>query len=267
VTVLGRAPRGLPSSQPAVGARDRGQDGAEGRPRRATRLGMGVHEARRHTRWATPAYRVAQEWGTERGWAMSVQVKSTGRVVRHRQPQLRAVRVRPRRVGLAVAPDGESAYALTTDGYSRTEFDLVAGTKCPIASFWDSATNLAVTDQHVFVLNPGGDEVWVVGRRLGQPLRRIRVGRNPAGIAVGPCSARALPQSAVERSTVSMSVRRVPAVPAAANMPARLCASTHPSTLLAALPDAPGAFGGRDPGTRVPRRARKLAGTSTCVPT
>jgi DNA-binding beta-propeller fold protein YncE len=90
-----------------------------------------------------------------------------------------------RPVGLAVAPDGEAAYALTAYGSAVTEIDLVAGAQRRLAALPENATALAVAGDRVYVPNPWGDEVWVIDRRGAQPVRPVRVGRNPQSIALG----------------------------------------------------------------------------------
>jgi DNA-binding beta-propeller fold protein YncE len=85
-------------------------------------------------------------------------------------------------VALAVAPDGEDVYLLTSHGYSLTQIHLATGAQRWLASLPDGGISLAVTDERVFVPNPWGHEVWVMDRRQRQPTRRVPVGRGPLHI-------------------------------------------------------------------------------------
>jgi hypothetical protein len=100
-------------------------------------------------------------------------------------PSYSAYGLDSRPVGLAVAPDGGAADALTAVGSALTELDPVAGTERRLAALPEDATALAVTDDRVYAPNPWGDEVWVVDRRRAQPTRSVRLRRDPQGIALG----------------------------------------------------------------------------------
>jgi DNA-binding beta-propeller fold protein YncE len=94
-------------------------------------------------------------------------------------------RLPSRPVALAVAPDGEQAYALTADGLALTRVDLRTGAQQRLAWLRDTGTALAVDDARVYVPNAWGDEVWVYDRRSARPLPPVRVGHYPVAVAVG----------------------------------------------------------------------------------
>jgi hypothetical protein len=87
---------------------------------------------------------------------------------------------------LAVAPDGNSAYALTYLGL--TQVDLWTGIQRTVAYLPNTAISLAVTAEHLYVPNPWGGEVWVLDRRQGGAVRTVPVGRGPLSIALGPAT-------------------------------------------------------------------------------
>jgi len=91
-------------------------------------------------------------------------------------------RLSPLPAHLAVAPDGEHAYALT--GPWLTHVALGTGAQRLLASLPRAATSLAVTDARVYVADVSGDEVWAVDRRGGRLVQTILVGRHPVHLAV-----------------------------------------------------------------------------------
>jgi hypothetical protein len=84
---------------------------------------------------------------------------------------------------LAVAPDGEHAYALTES--LLTHLDLGTGTQRRLALLPRGAGGLAVTDARVYATDLAGREVWAVDRHGGHLVQSIPVGRHPAHLALG----------------------------------------------------------------------------------
>jgi DNA-binding beta-propeller fold protein YncE len=95
---------------------------------------------------------------------------------------------RPR--ALAVAPDGDHAYALTRPvgplrrSTELVQLDLRLGVVRPLGSVPGSGTGgLAVAGGRLYVPDPEGDAVAVLDRRTGAPLPPLKAGRGPVGIA------------------------------------------------------------------------------------
>jgi hypothetical protein len=85
---------------------------------------------------------------------------------------------------VALAPDGEAAYALVAFGTVLLRLDLAAGTVTRLAEIPGRAITLAVARDRIYVPNPYGSEVWVLDRRSGRLTRTIPVGRSPMGVAL-----------------------------------------------------------------------------------
>jgi hypothetical protein len=100
-----------------------------------------------------------------------------------------ALPARPR--ALAVAPDGDHAYALAgPSGLARTSplvhLDLRLGAVRPLGSVPGSgAGGLAVSGGRLYVPDPEGDAVTVVDRYSGAHLPSVKTGRGPVSIAFG----------------------------------------------------------------------------------
>jgi hypothetical protein len=86
--------------------------------------------------------------------------------------------------GLAVAPDGADAYALTDQG-AVIHLDLVSRRAKVLATLPDVGVGLAVTADRVYVPHTFGDAVWALDRRDGRRLQTIPTGRRPLGVSVG----------------------------------------------------------------------------------
>ena len=84
---------------------------------------------------------------------------------------------------LAVAPDGEHAYALTA--HLLTHLDLGTGAQRLLARLPRASAGLAVTDTRVYAADLAGREVWAVDRRRGHLVQTVPVGRRPAHLALG----------------------------------------------------------------------------------
>jgi hypothetical protein len=95
------------------------------------------------------------------------------------------LRFAPRR--LTVAPDGRHAYASSSSVGSTTvwHIDLTTGTTNEVVRLPGSSLGLAVTQDHLFVSDTDGRSVWLIDRQSGRPFKKVPVGRNPLGIAVG----------------------------------------------------------------------------------
>jgi hypothetical protein len=85
---------------------------------------------------------------------------------------------------LAIAPDGDHAYALRAGGKSLLHLDLRTGDHQPIASLSYASVGLATTTSHVYVPDPEGNAVWRVDRHRPDRMRRITVNHHPIAIVV-----------------------------------------------------------------------------------
>jgi hypothetical protein len=85
---------------------------------------------------------------------------------------------------LAIAPDGDHAYALPAGGKSLLHLDLRTGDLQQIASLPHASVGLAATANHVYVPDPEGNAVWRVDRHRPDRMRRIPVNRRPTTIVV-----------------------------------------------------------------------------------
>jgi outer membrane protein assembly factor BamB len=84
---------------------------------------------------------------------------------------------------LAVAPDGQSAYALTVMGSQIVHIDLATGATRRLWQFRPTdATDLAVGDKRLYLVRPYDNEVWVLDREHGRVLKTVPVGHHPLGI-------------------------------------------------------------------------------------
>jgi hypothetical protein len=84
---------------------------------------------------------------------------------------------------LAVAPDGDHAYALTA--HLLTHLDLGSGARRDLAPLPRASAGLAVTETRVYAADLGGREVWAVDRRGGHLVQTVPVGRRPVHLALG----------------------------------------------------------------------------------
>jgi hypothetical protein len=83
---------------------------------------------------------------------------------------------------LAVAPDGEHAYAVY--GTDLVHLDLVAQRVERLRTLTTTTLGLAVTETGLFLALPYADAVWQLDRRDGRLLHAIRVGRAPVGLTL-----------------------------------------------------------------------------------
>jgi DNA-binding beta-propeller fold protein YncE len=86
--------------------------------------------------------------------------------------------------GFAVAPDGDGAFALGTQGMV-VSLDLRSGRINHLVSSPDIALGLAITADRIYVTNSFGADVWVLDRRDGHRLQTITTGRRPIGVTMG----------------------------------------------------------------------------------
>ena len=86
---------------------------------------------------------------------------------------------------VAVAPDGERAYALTAGGRRLAQVDLASGVEAPLVSLPGEGYALALAEEWVYVSHPKGGAIWVVDRRRGAVARIVRVGQQPIALALG----------------------------------------------------------------------------------
>jgi hypothetical protein len=90
---------------------------------------------------------------------------------------------------LAVAPDGDRAYALSdaggAGGAALLAVDLATGRAAGRTALPGEGAGLAVTAQRVYVADPRGDALWVVDRSGGALRPPVRVGRRPVDVAPG----------------------------------------------------------------------------------
>ena len=87
--------------------------------------------------------------------------------------------------GLAVAPDGATAYAFDALGPGLVEIDLATGrtgevARLPVHRPW----GLAVTAERLYVASPADRQVWAFDRQRGRRAQVLRVGRAPTGIGL-----------------------------------------------------------------------------------
>jgi hypothetical protein len=87
---------------------------------------------------------------------------------------------------LTVAPGGRHAYALAAGGKDVLHVDLTTGVTRRIGALpGHAAGTMAVTEGHVLVPNPLGQEVWALDRRDGRLAATIPVGRRPVAVVPG----------------------------------------------------------------------------------
>jgi DNA-binding beta-propeller fold protein YncE len=89
----------------------------------------------------------------------------------------------PRR--LAVAPDGDHAYALLDHAVVRLPLADAAGADALLAVLPGRGYDLAVVLDRVYVSNAYGSELWAVDARREGPVRPIPVGGRPTGLMPG----------------------------------------------------------------------------------
>lgn len=86
---------------------------------------------------------------------------------------------------VAVAPEGDRAYGLTSGGRSLVHVDLATGAESPLVSLPGEGYDLAAAEVLVYVAHPKGSAIWVVDQRRGTVARTIRVGKRPTWLALG----------------------------------------------------------------------------------
>ena len=85
---------------------------------------------------------------------------------------------------LAVAPDGDAAYALDAAGRRAVvRVDLRTGTTRRLAALPGAGAALAVTRERVYVAD-GRGAVWAIDARSGALVGTLAVGRGPIGLAL-----------------------------------------------------------------------------------
>jgi DNA-binding beta-propeller fold protein YncE len=89
--------------------------------------------------------------------------------------------------GLAIAPDGASAYVFDARGDDLVEVDLATGRmrvlgQVPGHRPW----GLAATRDRVYVASPPRGEVLALDRATGRRALTLRTGRAPVGIGLEP---------------------------------------------------------------------------------
>ena len=147
---------------------------------------------------------------------------------------------RPR--ALAVAPDGERAYALAGAGNRLMEIDLLGGAQRHLADVPGAAQGLAVAGPRLYVPDPYGGAVLVFDRRTGDPVARVRVGRRPAVVLAvigdrlsAPDTSGGRPWAATDGGPLLGGLAAMGAVTAALRRPAQRgkggsCAAPAPSS-------------------------------------
>jgi hypothetical protein len=85
---------------------------------------------------------------------------------------------------LALAPDGDAAYALDAGGRREVvRVDLRTGTTRPFATLPAPGADLAVTPERVYIAD-GRSAVWALDRRRGALIQTVAVGRGAVGLAL-----------------------------------------------------------------------------------
>jgi hypothetical protein len=90
---------------------------------------------------------------------------------------------------LAVAPDGDHAYALAPMTVV-IQLDLVSGTARPFATLADAPLGIAVAADRVYVSDPRANAVRALDRRSGREVRVIPTGRGPIALTLAGGSGR-----------------------------------------------------------------------------
>jgi hypothetical protein len=85
---------------------------------------------------------------------------------------------------VAVAPDGERAYALASGGRELVSIDLVTVAVGPPVALPGLRYALAVTEAWVYVSYLRGDAVWLLDRRRCTIARTVRVDGQPTALAL-----------------------------------------------------------------------------------
>ena len=89
----------------------------------------------------------------------------------------------PLPAALAVAPDGDHAYALTA--HLLMHLDLGTGTLRLLAHLPRDGAGLAVTEARVYAADPAGREVWALDRHSGRLVQTVPAGLHPVHLALG----------------------------------------------------------------------------------
>jgi hypothetical protein len=83
---------------------------------------------------------------------------------------------------VVVGPEGDRAFALTSDGRRLVQVDLLGGGLQPLAEVPGEGLALAVAGDRVYVVLPYRNVVWVFDRAAGAAAGAVPVGRRPLGI-------------------------------------------------------------------------------------
>jgi hypothetical protein len=86
---------------------------------------------------------------------------------------------------VAVAPDGQRAYALTAGGRQLASVDLASGVEAPPVSLPGPGFALAVSEAWVYISHPASGAVWVTDRKRGAVVKAIGIGPQPTEVALG----------------------------------------------------------------------------------
>ena len=86
---------------------------------------------------------------------------------------------------IAVAPDGERAYALTAGGRRLVQVDLASGIEAPARVAPRGGLRPRPGRGVGLRLEPKGGAIWVVDRRRGTVAKMVRVGQRPTELALG----------------------------------------------------------------------------------
>jgi hypothetical protein len=175
-TVAGAAGRAASSRLVAVDAQSGAVVAARplaGEPRHLVLAAAPGRDGRRLYATEAPSWRWDEDLTTAPGRLLGLDPGTLGVESEQRLSSLPA--------HLAVAPDGDHAYALT--GPRLTHVDLATGAQRLLVSLPRAAASLAVTDGRVYAAGASGDEVWAVGRRGGHLVQTIPVGRRPVHLA------------------------------------------------------------------------------------
>jgi hypothetical protein len=87
-------------------------------------------------------------------------------------------------VRLAMAPDGNHAYALVSGGSALIQLNLTTGVEASPISLPGQGYALAVTEAWVYVSHPKGNSVWMLDRQRGTIARTIHLDGRPTGLAL-----------------------------------------------------------------------------------
>jgi YVTN family beta-propeller protein len=99
-----------------------------------------------------------------------------------------AITVGSQPVGIAITPDGETAYVSISDTSSVTPIDLATNAPGSAIPVGNSPYGVAITPdgKTAYVTNDGGNSVTPIDVTTNTPGTQIPVGSNPRGIAITP---------------------------------------------------------------------------------